>query len=58
MTKCILIGIDGMTQMGFKTANTPIMNKLINKYLAAMDFFVQFELDQNFNESIKSRLDL
>lgn len=33
----------------------PIMNKLINKYLAAMDFFVQFELDENFNESIKSR---
>lgn len=33
----------------------PIMNKLINKYLAAMDFFVQFELDENFNETIKSR---
>ena len=33
----------------------PIMNKLINKYLAAMDFFVQFELDDNFNETIKSR---
>ena len=33
----------------------PIMNKLINKYLAAMDFFVQFELDENFNENIKSR---
>jgi DNA repair exonuclease SbcCD ATPase subunit len=33
----------------------PVMNKLINKYLAAMDFFVQFELDENFNESIKSR---
>jgi energy-coupling factor transporter ATP-binding protein EcfA2 len=31
------------------------MNKLINKYLAAMDFFVQFELDENFNETIKSR---
>ena len=31
------------------------MNKLINKYLAAMDFFVQFELDENFNEKIKSR---
>ena len=31
------------------------MNKLINKYLAAMDFFVQFELDENFNEIIKSR---
>ena len=33
----------------------PIMNKLINKYLAAMDFFVQFELDEGFNEKIKSR---
>lgn len=33
----------------------PIMNKLINKYLAAMDFFVQFELDETFNETIKSR---
>ena len=33
----------------------PVMNKLINKYLSAMDFFVQFELDENFNETIKSR---
>ena len=33
----------------------PIMNKLINKYLADMDFFCQFNLDENFNESIKSR---
>jgi DNA repair exonuclease SbcCD ATPase subunit len=33
----------------------PIMNKLINKYLAAMDFFVQFELDEKFNETIRSR---
>ena len=33
----------------------PIMNKLINKYLAAMDFFVQFELDESFNETIRSR---
>ena len=33
----------------------PIMNKLINKYLAAMDFFVQFELDETFNETIRSR---
>jgi DNA repair exonuclease SbcCD ATPase subunit len=33
----------------------PVMNKLINKYLAAMDFFVQFELDENFDEKIKSR---
>ena len=33
----------------------PIINKLINKYLASMDFFVQFELDENFNEVIRSR---
>jgi len=33
----------------------PIMNKLINKYLAAMDFFVQFELNEKFDEQIKSR---
>ena len=30
----------------------PIMNTLINKYLAQMDFFVSFNLDENFNESI------
>ena len=33
----------------------PIINKLIGKYLSAMDFFVQFELDEEFNEKIKSR---
>lgn len=33
----------------------PVMNKLINKYLASMDFFVDFQLDENFNETIKSR---
>ena len=33
----------------------PVMNKLINKYLADMDFFCQFTLDENFNETIKSR---
>jgi DNA repair exonuclease SbcCD ATPase subunit len=33
----------------------PIINKLINKYLSAMDFFVNFELDENFDETIGSR---
>ena len=33
----------------------PVMNKIINKYLQAMDFFVHFELDEAFNETIKSR---
>jgi ABC-type transport system involved in cytochrome bd biosynthesis fused ATPase/permease subunit len=33
----------------------PIINKMVNKYLAAMDFFCLFELDETFNETIKSR---
>jgi len=33
----------------------PVINKLINKYLSAMDFFVNFEMDENFEEKIKSR---
>lgn len=33
----------------------PIMNKLINKYLTSMNFFVNFNIDENFEETIKSR---
>ena len=33
----------------------PIMNKLINTYLTAMEFYVNFTLDENFEETIKSR---
>ena len=33
----------------------PIMNKLINKYLTSMDFFVNFNLNESFEETIKSR---
>ena len=33
----------------------PVMNKLINKYLSAMDFYVHFELDETFTEKIKAR---
>ena len=44
---------------GIKTAiireYLPVMNKLINNYLNAMDFYVHFELDESFNETIKSR---
>src|SRR6056300_324051 len=32
-----------------------IMNNLINKYLQAMDFFISFNLDEEFNETVKSR---
>ena len=40
------------------TSNSPLiqsMNKLINKFLSDMGFFAQFHLDENFNETIKSR---
>ena len=44
---------------GIKTAiireYLPVMNKLINKYLNIMDSYIHFELDENFNEIIKSR---
>ena len=33
----------------------PAINTLVNKYLQSMDFFVHFELDEKFNETIKSR---
>jgi len=33
----------------------PIMNTLVNQYLQSMDFFISFHLDEEFNETIKSR---
>jgi len=33
----------------------PVINKQINKYLNALDFFCNFNLDENFNEIVKSR---
>ena len=33
----------------------PVINKLVNKYLTSMDFFVNFNLDESFRETIKSR---
>ena len=33
----------------------PVMNKLINRYLASLEFYVGFELDEAFEETIKSR---
>lgn len=44
---------------GIKTKITqqyiPVINTLVNKYLQILDFFVLFNLDENFNETIKSR---
>jgi DNA repair exonuclease SbcCD ATPase subunit len=33
----------------------PTINKLVNQYLQTLDFFVSFNLDENFNETIRSR---
>ena len=33
----------------------PVINKLSNQYLQILDFFVSFNLDENFNETIRSR---
>ena len=33
----------------------PVINELTNKYLQILDFFVHFELDESFNETIRSR---
>ena len=33
----------------------PIMNRLINTYLTSMEFYVNFTLNENFEETIKSR---
>lgn len=44
---------------GIKTAiikeYLPVMNQLINRYLGIMDTYIRFELDDTFNETIKSR---
>ena len=33
----------------------PVINKLVNQYLQILDFFVHFDLDESFNETIRSR---
>ena len=33
----------------------PVINNLVNKYLQILDFFVHFNLDESFQETIKSR---
>tara|TARA_R110000787_G_scaffold64825_7_gene146279 strand:- start:316 stop:2031 length:1716 start_codon:yes stop_codon:yes gene_type:complete len=53
------VAADLLKDKGIKTQIVrqyiPIMNKLVNKYLASMEFFVNFELNENFEEIIKSR---
>ena len=48
-----------LTDRGIKTAIInrfiPLINKMVNYYLTEMDFFLNFELDENFKETIRAR---
>lgn len=46
---------DGGIKTSIIRTYVPIMNKIINQYLAEFELFVDFNLDENFNETIKSR---
>jgi len=56
---CLLIASQLLKDNGIKTRiikrYLPIMNKLINEYLQNMDFYVNFTLNESFEETIKSR---
>ncbi len=49
-----LLKDDGI-KAGIVKQYVPKINQMINKYLAELDFYVNFELDENFSETIKSR---
>jgi len=55
----LLIARQLLNDSGIKTKiikrYLPVMNKLINSYLSALEFPAQFNLDEEFNETIKSR---
>ena len=55
LTAAAMLLKDGGIKARIIKQYVPVINKLIGKYLSAMDFFVQFELDEEFNETIKSR---
>jgi DNA repair exonuclease SbcCD ATPase subunit len=46
---------DGGIKTKIVNQYVPVINKLINKYLGEFDLFVEFNLDEQFNEVIKSR---
>lgn len=56
---CLLTASQLLKDNGIKTRiikkYLPVMNKLISQYLQNMDFYIDFNLDENFEETIKSR---
>ena len=53
-TAATLLKDNGIKAKIIKTY-VPIINQLIQKYLAALDFFIEFKLDEKFSETINSR---
>lgn len=53
-TASVLLKDDGIKTKIIKQY-LPVINKLVNKYLTSLDFFVNFNLDESFKETIKSR---
>lgn len=51
---CIMLK-DGGIKTRIIKQYLPILNKYINEYLNQLDFFVNFNIDENFDEVIKSR---
>jgi len=53
------VALDLLKDSGIKTViikqYLPIINKLVNKYLSSLNFFVNFQLSETFEETIKSR---
>lgn len=52
---CVSLLKDGGIKTRIIKQYLPIINKYINKYLQAMDFYINFEMNENFEETIKSR---
>jgi DNA repair exonuclease SbcCD ATPase subunit len=46
---------DGGVKAAIIRQYVPVMNNMVNKYLAELELFVDFHLDENFNETIRSR---
>lgn len=55
LSMCTSMLKDGGIKSKIIKQYVPVINKLINKYLSSMEFMCQFELDEQFNETIKSR---
>lgn len=55
LKQCIVLLADDGLKAQLVNKYIPIINKSINQYLEKMDLFVSFEIDSQFNETIKSR---